>query len=86
MDYVLGARMLADRLRAGVRIGEVIELLGDSAESARLKRGDVGRVCGFDDEGRLVVEWRDGFVEEIDPSVERYRPHLPSTALQASLG
>jgi len=72
---VLGAKMLAARLRAGVRIGQVIELLDDSSGDARLKRGDIGVVRGFSDGGLVVIQWSEGFVEEIDPSIDGYRPH-----------
>ena len=70
--------MLAARLRAGVRIGQVIERLGDSPQDARLRRGEVGLVRGFDDEGLLVVQWSSGFVAEIDPSQEAYEQLSPS--------
>ena len=68
MDYVKGAKMLGARLRAGVRIGHRIELLGHPVQGSELREGDVGVVVGFSEEGRLVVEWHRGFLEEIDPA------------------
>ena len=81
---VLGAKMLAARISAGVRVGQVIELLRDSTQRPHLKLGDVGLVRGFSEEGHLVVQWSAGFVEEIDPSVETYE-QLPPSAPKFSL-
>jgi hypothetical protein len=75
---VLGATMLAARLRAGVRIGQVIEVLGDSPQDERLRREEVGLVRGFEDDGLLVVQWSAGLVAEIDPSLEAYEQLSPS--------
>jgi hypothetical protein len=68
----LGATMLAARIRAGVRIGQSIELLSDSAEHPNLRRGDRGLVSGFSRDGKVVVTWGDGFVAILDPSLENY--------------
>jgi hypothetical protein len=72
MDYLRGAAMLDVRIRAGVRVGQSLELLSDSTVDLRLKRGHVGLVRGFDHDGNVVVEWGDGLVAEIDPSRESY--------------
>ena len=61
-----GARLLAARIRAGVRIGDDVELLGDDA-GAGLHAGDRGVVSEISDEGNIVVAWDRGFSLEIDP-------------------
>jgi hypothetical protein len=61
-----GARLLAARIRAGVRIGDDIELLGDDA-AAGLQAGDRGIVREISDQGNIVVAWDRGFNLEIDP-------------------
>ena len=80
---VLGASMLSARIRAGVRIGQMIELLRDSSTSAHLKRGDLGLVVGFTASGNIVVKWSGGNAEELDPSsisYEALRPRLANSA------
>ena len=57
---VLGASVLAARIRAGVRIGQMIELLRDSSTSPDLKRGDLGFVAGFSANGNILVRWSGG--------------------------
>ena len=71
---VLGASMLAARIRAGVRIGQMIELLGDSSTSADLKRGDIGLVAGFSANGNILVRWSGGgaFVAGAEASCRRH--------------
>ena len=61
-----GARLLAARIRAGVRVGEDVELLSDDA-TAGLHAGDRGVVSEISDEGNIVVAWDRGFSLEIDP-------------------
>lgn len=61
-----GARLLAARIRAGVRIGEDVELLGDAA-TAGLQAGDRGVVREISEAGNIVVAWDRGFSLEIDP-------------------
>ena len=61
-----GARLLAARIRAGVRVGEDVELLSDDA-TAGLHAGDRGVVREISDEGNIVVAWDRGFSLEIDP-------------------
>ena len=68
----LGATMLAARIRARVRIGQTIELLSDSTEHTNLKRGALGLVSGFSRDGKVVVNWDDGLVAILDPSLENY--------------
>ena len=64
--------MLAARIRAGVRIGQTIQLQSDSAEHPNLKRGDIGIVSGFSRDGNVVVTWDDGLVAILDPTLESY--------------
>ena len=64
--------MLAARIRAGVRIGQTIQLQSDSAEHPNLKRGDLGIVSGFSRDGNVVVTWDDGLVAILDPTLESY--------------
>ena len=74
MDYLRGAAMLGARIRAGVRVGQSVELLTDSTADLRLKQGHVGLVSGFDPDGNMIVEWSGGLVAEIDPARENFRP------------
>ena len=78
---VLGASMLAARIRAGVRIGQMIELLGDSSTSPDLKRGDIGLVAGFSANGNILVRLeRRQRVEELDPATDSYQAIVPRLA------
>lgn len=61
-----GARLLAARIRAGVRLGDEVELVGDP-ETPGLSRGDRGLVDAITDDGNVVVMWERGFSQEIDP-------------------
>ena len=70
MDAI-GARLLAARIAAGVRIGSVIELQSDS--DVELRKGDRGVVRGIDVGGTVVVEWERGFSRAIDPRSSSYR-------------
>lgn len=67
-----GARLLAARIAAGVRIGSVIELVRD--QGSDLRAGDRGTVRGVSAEGRVVVHWERGFSGEIDPALTEFRP------------
>ncbi len=66
----LGARHLAARLRAGVRVGTEIELDCDDAESG-LRVGDRGVVSAITLDG-VVIEWDKGFSLQIDPQATPY--------------
>lgn len=66
-----GARLLAARIAAGVRIGSVIELMSDS--DADLRAGDRGVVRGIGSGGEVVVEWERGFDRAIDPRSSPFR-------------
>lgn len=66
-----GARLLAARIAAGVRIGAVIELVADSGSD--LRAGDRGVVREFDATGAVVVEWDRGFDSAIDPRITPFR-------------
>jgi hypothetical protein len=68
----LGARLLAARISAGVRIGSVIELVSDSDEP-ELRAGDRGIVREIEPSGAVVVEWERGFDRAIDPRRSAYR-------------
>ena len=73
---VLGAQLLAARIRAGVRIGSRIELVGSVASDSSLAAGDRGEVRGFTSEGYVIVAFEDQFHPvEIDPEHTQYR-HL----------
>ena len=66
-----GARLLAARIAAGVRVGSRIELIADS--DTDLRAGDRGTVCGIDSGGVVVVEWERGFHRSIDPRSTAFR-------------
>jgi len=57
-----------------VRPGETVEFARESDASLYLHRGDLGRVEAFTADGRIVVSWSTGFVEEIDPTQESFLP------------
>jgi hypothetical protein len=67
----MGARLLAARIAAGVRIGSVIELESDS--DPELRAGDRGVVRGIEAGGTVVVEWERGFNSVIDPRQSSFR-------------
>ncbi len=64
MDTI-GARHLAARLRAGVRVGTTIVLESDEPESG-LVAGDRGVVDEITPDG-VIVDWERGFRVSIDP-------------------
>ena len=66
----LGARHLAARLRAGVRVGTEIELDCDDVKSG-LRTGDRGIVSSITLDG-VVIEWDKGFTLQIDPTAMPY--------------
>lgn len=76
MDAI-GARLLAARIAAGVRIGSVIELMTDS--DSELRAGDRGVVRGIEVGGAVLVEWDRGFDRAIDPRQLAFRA-LPAVA------
>ena len=65
-----GARHLAARLRAGVRIGTEI-VLDDDATDSGLRAGDRGVVRAITPEG-VVIDWDRGFSLEVDPEAMPY--------------
>jgi hypothetical protein len=67
----MGARLLAARIAAGVRIGSVIELVSDS--DSELRAGDRGIVREIEAGGTVVVEWDRGFDRAIDPRQNAFR-------------
>jgi len=69
MDTI-GARHLAARLRAGVRVGTTIVLDVDDGPSG-LMAGDRGIVDEITLDG-VVVEWDRGFRLSIDPQATSY--------------
>jgi len=66
-----GARLLAARIAAGVRIGSRIELISDS--DTDLRAGDRGVVRGIESGGDVVVEWERGFHSSINPRNSPFR-------------
>jgi len=70
MDAI-GARLLAARIAAGVRIGSVIVLESDS--DPELRAGDRGVVREIEANGAVVVEWERGFNRAIDPRQSSFR-------------
>lgn len=69
-----GARLLAARIRAGVRIGTVIELVADGSGDSGLHAGDRGVVKDIALSGAVVVAFERGLNYEIDPDVTPFRP------------
>ena len=69
-----GARLLAARIRAGVRVGSRIELVSVAEGVSRVHPGDRGVVRAIADDGDVVVYWDRGFVHQIDPLRNRIRP------------
>ena len=69
MDAI-GARHLAARIRAGVRVGGTIVIASDDTESG-LVAGDRGVVHAITEDG-VVVEWDRGVTLTIDPQVTPY--------------
>jgi uncharacterized protein DUF4314 len=67
-----GARLLAARIRAGVRIGSRIEITGPSP-FGELRQGDRGTVQAIADTGDIVVAWERGFALEIDPDTTPFQ-------------
>ena len=70
---VQGARLLAARIRAGVRIGTRIELTG-TVDADGLQPGDRGIVTEIVDTGDIVVAWERGFASEINPDTTPFQP------------
>ncbi len=70
MDAI-GARLLAARIAAGVRIGSRIELVSDS--DTELRAGDRGVVREIEASGAVIVEWERGFDRAIDPKRSAFR-------------
>ncbi len=66
-----GAIELAARIRAGVRIGTMIEVLADVSGEG-LRPGDRGIVREISPDG-VMVAWDRGFSLEIDPERTVYR-------------
>ena len=64
---VQGARLLAARIRAGVRVGSHIEFTGTTAPDERLRPGDRGVVQEIADTGDILVAWERGFASSINP-------------------
>ena len=65
-----GARLLAARIAAGVRIGSWIELVSDADD---LRAGDRGVVREIDSGGDVLVEWERGFHSSINPRSTSFR-------------
>jgi hypothetical protein len=69
---VAGARHLAARIRAGVRVGQWVELVDDTSGSG-LCAGDRGIVHEISEQG-VVVQWERGFSAVVDPDATTIRP------------
>jgi uncharacterized protein DUF4314 len=67
-----GARMLAARIRAGVRVGTQIEFRRSEQSNDQLRPGDRGIVSDIADTGDIVVNWDRGFASEIDPDTTEF--------------
>jgi hypothetical protein len=67
-----GARLLAARIRAGVRVGSRIELTGGAA-LGELRPGDRGTVEAISDSGDIIVLWERGFELQIDPDTTSFQ-------------
>jgi hypothetical protein len=65
------SQLLAARIRAGVPIGSVIELVADFDDD--LRAGDRGVVRDIHSDGVMVVRWEGGFTSEIDPDSASFR-------------
>jgi hypothetical protein len=65
-----GARLLAARIAAGVRIGSWIELVSDADD---LRAGDRGVVREIESGGDVLVEWERGFHSSINPRSTSFR-------------
>ena len=65
-----GARVLAARIAAGVRIGSRIELVSDADD---LRAGDRGVVREIESGGDVLVEWERGFHSSINPRSTSFR-------------
>jgi hypothetical protein len=65
-----GARLLAARIAAGVRIGSWIELISDADD---LRAGDRGVVREIESGGDVLVEWERGFHSSINPRSTSFR-------------
>jgi hypothetical protein len=65
-----GARLLAARIAAGVRIGSWIELISDADD---LRAGDRGVVREIESGGDVLVEWERGFHSSINPRNTSFR-------------
>jgi hypothetical protein len=68
-----GARLLAARIRAGVRIGSRIEFTGAAETHEQLRPGDRGVVREISDSGDILVAWERGFALEIDPDTTPFQ-------------
>lgn len=69
-----GARLLALRIRAGVRVGTIIEIVAIPDKALGLRTGDRGEVREITESGAIVVAWERGFSLELDPDSFSYRP------------
>lgn len=77
MGVIIGAQLVAARIRAGVRVGRSIELLEDGLPGSTLVAGDRGLVVDVDSDGFVTIELEGGRRVSLHPDVTRYRP-LPS--------
>lgn len=74
MGVIIGAQLVAARIRAGVRVGRSIELLEDGVPGSYLMAGDRGVVVDVDPDGYVTIRVQDGRRLSLHPDVTRYRP------------
>lgn len=66
-----GARSLAARIAAAVRVGSVIELVADHGDDLRM--GDRGVVRATGPDGAVTVRWERGFDRAISSAETPFR-------------
>lgn len=68
-----GARLIAARIRAGVRPGTSIQLIGRATLDAEIAAGSTGVVEDIAADGSLIVQFDSGFRAHLDPDVVAFR-------------
>ncbi len=68
-----GARLVAARIRAGVRPGTSIQLLGQANCDTQLDAGSTGIVEDIAADGTLIVAFHSGIRAHLDPDTVEFR-------------
>jgi hypothetical protein len=68
-----GAKLIAARIRAGVRPGTTIELVNGGEGGAHLSPGVRGIVDSIGADGSVLVTFFDGVQAELDPDLVDFR-------------